>query len=237
MTPQIIMPEGGFHNARLDRARDRLFRGQSYRDLSTICVIPTRGLIPARIVQSWMSLMAPMNQRFIRLFMEGMEVGEAYNQAVEFILNNPELSKWKYLLTLEEDNAPPPDALLKLYEGIKEYDAVGALYWTKFEGGMPMIYGDPSVMPKNFVPQLPQPETIQPCNGLGMGFTLFRLDLFRKVPKPWFKTLQEFTPGVGARAYTQDLYFFEKAGLVGARFACDTRVKVGHLDPVGGVMW
>ena len=70
------------------------------------------------------------------------------------------------------------------------FDAIGGLYWTKGENGQPMIYGNPNEMPKNFRPQVPIVDGLQPCNGLGMGFTLFKLSMFRKIDKPWFKTLQ-----------------------------------------------
>ena len=69
--------------------------------------------------------MAPMNQKFIRTFVIGMEVGAAYTQAIEQILANPVLRNWKYILTLEEDNMPPPDGLLKLYESMDKFDVVG----------------------------------------------------------------------------------------------------------------
>lgn len=228
--------EAGSHNADLGAARQRLKNAKSYQDLSTVIVIPTRGTIPARVVECWMGLMTPMNQKTTRLFISGMEVGEAYNAAVETILAHPELSKWKYMLTLEEDNLPPPDGLLKLYESIGEFDAVGGLYWTKGEGGQPMCYGNPSGI-LNFVPQIPQPETVTECNGLGMGFTLFRLAIFRRLKKPWFKTLQEWDPQVGSRGYTQDLYAFEQMRKEGMRVACDARVKVGHLDPEENHVW
>lgn len=227
----------GRNNADLDSACDRLIRGKTYKDLSTICIVATRGMIPAKVVQSWMSLASPMNQKFMRIFVEKMEVADAYNTGIEMILGHPELSQWKYLLTLEEDNCPQPDALLRLYQSIEDFDAVGGLYWVKGDFGQPMIYGDPTVMPKNFIPQLPKPDTVQPCNGLGMGFTLFKLDMFRKVPKPWFKTLQEMVPGEGMRAATQDLYFFQEAAKHGFRFACDTRVRVGHWDNASQIMW
>ena len=40
------------------------------------------------------------------------------------------------MLTLEDDNLPPPDGLLRLYESIEAgpYDAVGGLYWTRATG-------------------------------------------------------------------------------------------------------
>lgn len=227
----------GYHNLNLQASRDRLIRGGSYQDLSTVCVIPTRGVIPAKVVQSWMGLATPMNQKFMRLFVEKMEVADAYNYAVELVLSHPELKKWKYILTLEEDNCPPPDGLLKLYEGMKKFDAVGGLYWVKGENGQPMIYGDPQVYPKNFIPQLPVPEALQECNGLGMGFTLFKTSMFKKIEKPWFRTLQEYTPGAGMRAATQDLYFFQEAAKHGYRFASDNRCRVGHYALEEDRMW
>lgn len=243
--PMIITPEGGIHNANLGASQDRLIKGRTYKDLSTVCIVPTRGVISARVLQSWFSLMTPMNQKFIRMFMVGMEVGEAYSAAIEQILAHPELKKWPYILTLEEDNMPPPDGLMKLFESIEggvdgvKYDCVGGLYWTKGEAGQPMIYGNPNEHPRNFVPQLPVADAIQPANGLGMGFNLFRTKMFTddRIPKPWFKTIQEYKPGQGASAGTQDLYFYGNAGKFGYRFACDNRVHVGHYDIKEDIVW
>ena len=239
MEPKIYLPEVGLHNRDIDSSIERLEKAKTYRDLSTIIICPTRGVIPARVVQSWMSLQRPMNQKVIGpLFASGMEVGAAYTSLIEMILNNPDLSNWKYILTLEEDNTPPADGLLKLYESMDKYDVVQGLYWTKGEGGQPMCYGDPKVFPKNFIPQKPIPNTLMECNGLGMGFNLFKLDIFKNknLPKPWFKTVQEVVPG-GAKAYTQDLFFFEQAAKCGYRFAVDCRVLVGHYDLQNDIIW
>lgn len=241
MKPEIILPYSpGHQNADLAKANSRLSASQSYKDLSTVIVTPTRGgrSLSPRWVGAMMGLMRAMNQKtYGPIYMSGMEVGEAFNAAIEMILGNPELSKFKYLLTFEDDNIPAPDALLKLYEGIRDFDAVGSLYWTKGEAGQPMIYGNPNVQPLNFVPQQPIPDMIQRCNGLGMGFTLFRMSLFKKMPKPWFVTKQSFDQGKGVQCYTQDLYFFEQLAKAGGKVACDTRVKVGHFDAESGDMW
>jgi hypothetical protein len=231
----------GRHNLDLDGSIARLTKGQSYRNLSTIIVTPIPGdpaMLPAKVYfDSWANLMTPMNQQVYRLPILNMEVGDAYNKAIDAILSNPQLSKFKYVLTLEHDNLPPPDGLLRLYESMDKFDVVGGLYWTKGELGQPMIYGDPKVFPKGFAPQKPIPETVQECNGLGMGFTLFKLSIFNKVPKPWFKTMQEYNPSEGTKAATQDLYFFQNAAKEGFRFACDTRVRVGHLNVADGTVW
>lgn len=239
MKPQIVIQEAsGYHN--LDKnAKARLEQGRAYQNISTACLIPTRGTIAAKVVQNWWGLLSPMNQKFMRFFVIGLEVGEAYCAGIEMILNNPDLSKWKYLLTLEEDNMPPPDGLLKLYEGMSKFDVVGGLYWTKGPMGQPMIYGNPNEFPYSFTPQIPVPDCLQPCNGLGMGFTLFKIDIFKdpKVPKPWFKTVQEHKPNEGTKMFTQDLYFFDNIHKLGYKVACDTRVKVGHYDLENDMVW
>ena len=227
--------QGGFLN---ESGATRIIKGNTYKDVSTVIIIPTRGMIHCKVVGAWWNLMTSMNQKSTKVFAVGMEVGDAYNNMIEQILANPEFSKWKYILTMEEDNLPPPDGLLKLYESMDTYDAVGGLYWTKGENGQPMIYGDPKDAEMNFRPQ-PPAEDVQECNGLGMGFTLFKMDIFKdeRVPRPWFKTVQEYSPEKGVQLGTQDLYFFGNIRKLGYRVACDTRVKVGHLDPASEIVW
>lgn len=238
LKPQIIIPNlEGYHNTNPDTGK-RLEKSKSYADLSTICIVPAIGAIPPRIVQSWRGMMTSMNQKFIMIMAENMEVGQAYSETIDHILLNPELSKWKYILTLETDNAPPPDGLLKLYENMDKYDGIGGIYFTKGEAGQPMCYGDPEVFPVNFIPFFPRAD-IQSCRGLGMGFTLFKMDIFKnpKLPKPFFRTVQNYQEGKGVQAYTQDLKFCEDAGKLGYRFACDSRVKVGHYDYASNQMY
>lgn len=238
-TPAIVMSNDSYHND--SDYVSRLEKEKTYRDLSTIIICPTRGVIPSRVVANW-QFMRPMNQKVIGpIFLERMEVATAYNEGIKMILENPELAKFKFILTVEEDNYPQnPDGLLKLYESIDEYDCVGGLYWTKGENGQPMCYGDPKVQPLNFIPQIPVPSQLTPCNGLGMGFNLWRMKMFKDSRfeyGKWFKTEQSFTPGVGAKAYTQDLYFFEKAVGLGYKFACAANVPVVHWDEENQRAW
>lgn len=241
MIPQIVVEDW---QGRLNASNrvEQLIKEGLYQDNSTVCIVPTRGVIHARAVQNWMGMIAPMNQKFTRIFMIGLEVGAAYQSAIEQILAHPELSRWKFLLTLEEDNLIPPDGLVRLIQAMHEhpeFSAIGGLYWTKGEGGQPMCYGRPDQVPINFIPQVPALDGVTECNGLGMGFTIFRLDMFKdpNLEKPWFKTCQSYEPGVGTKVYTQDLYFFEQARKAGHRFACDSRVRVGHYDHASDIIW
>jgi hypothetical protein len=236
IAPQIISLDlGGRHNADLEAARQRLAIEGAYKDLSTVVLVPAFGSIPTKVVASWLSLMNPPNGRVARIWALGLEVGEAFSQTIQNIVEHPELREFKYLLTLEHDNAPPSDGLVRLLataEAHPELSAVGGLYWTKGPGGQPQIWGDPRAPMQNFRPQLPDPNGgLVECCGTGMGFTLFRLAMFRdeRLRRPWFKTIADAEHGTG----TQDLYFWGDARQYGHRCAIDCSVRVGHYDLEG----
>jgi hypothetical protein len=235
MKPQIVSLDlTGPHNADMDASLKRLDAMGAYKDLSTIIISPGFGSIPTKIVASWLNMFFPPNGKVFRIFPLAMEVGEAFSQTISNILDHPELRQFKYLLTLEHDNAPPQDGLVRLLmhaEAHKEFSAVGGLYWTKGPGGVPQIWGDPKSPDMNFRPQKPVPGQLVECRGLGMGFTLFRLKMFgdTKLRRPWFKTSASKEEGCA----TQDLYFWGDAQKHGYRCAVACDVLVGHYDHEG----
>lgn len=240
MPAQIITPAdfAGRHNTDPLMA-ERLKKGKQWRDLSTVMIVPTRGgkAFSAKWVSSLQSLMKPMNNAvFGPFFIQGMEVGAAYNAAIEMIQSNPTLAKCRYMLAWEDDVIPQPDTLLKLYEDIDDFDVVGALYWTKGEAGQPMIYGDPADPSINFRPQVPN-GGVQKCYGTGMGFTLFRLEQFTRLKGPWFETEQKWDPATGGRSYTQDLHYYEKLVKAGGKVAVNCEAKAGHYDHEADIVW
>lgn len=231
-TPQIITGWGATDRewAEAERHRSKLV---GYHDLSTVIVMPTRGMIPARVVDAFMSLLRPPNAKTTQIFAAGMEVAEAYNWAVGMILDHPDLSEWRYLLTVEEDNLLPPLALIDLQREMIRggWDVLGGLYHTKGAGGVPQIWGDPSG-PYNFRPIPPKADKVVRCNGTGMGCTLWRIDVFRRHPGPWFETVAD-ERGI----FTQDLFAFHRWHQAGVKLkiGVDCRIKVGHLDADGRV--
>lgn len=239
--PPQLMPMGEVMDSvkGLGFERVELLPGSTYADNSTVVVIPTRGMIHHRVVTSWQNLMAPMNQKRAIFFAAGDEVGRAYDRMISNVLANPELAKWKYILTLEDDNLPPPDAHIRLLETIEwgKYDAVSGIYFTKGDHNMPMAYGDPDEFratgvldfkPRDVRTAL-QNGNVMRVNGIAMGCALWRMDLFRQIKPPWFVTVSDLTP-TGPQGFTQDLYFCRQALMAGKTFAVDMRVRVGHLD-------
>lgn len=235
--PQIVSLDSGYHNENIEQSTTRVIEGGSWKKQRVVMLIPAGVSIPTKVYLSHCGLIFPPNNPAHRMAAIGMEVGEAFSNAIQAILDHPELSTWEYILTIEHDNVPPPDGLVKLIQRMEahpEMCCIGGLYWTKGEGGVPQIWGDPNDA-LNFRPQAPDPNGgLVECNGTGMGFNLWRMDMFKdeRLRKPWFKTLAG-SEGVG----TQDLYFWGDARKYGYRCAIDCSVKVGHYDPINDVMW
>lgn len=237
MAELIIQDFGGKHSIDLKKTNERLTKDGSWKKQRIIVILPTANMMSAKVALSHWNLIFPPNNGVVRILAIGAEVGAAYSEAIESVLAHPELSQWEYILTIESDNMPPADGVLKLLKDMDEYpqyDCIGGLYFCKGDGGCAHIWGDPKDPVLNFRPQVPVPDTVMECNGSSMGFHLWRTKMFKdkKLRKPWFKTIagQE---GVG----TQDLYFWGDAKKHGYRTAVDTSVKVGHWDEANQICW
>ena len=235
MKPQLV--ETGIHNQDLTKSTQRIIKGASWKKQRVAMLIPAGEMIPTKVYLSHCGLIFPPNQASHRMAAIGMEVGEAFSDSIEQIISHPELGQWEYLLTIEHDNIPPADGLLKLIKRMEEHPefaCIGGLYWTKGEGGVPQIWGDPKDPVLNFRPQPPVAGQLIECCGTGMGFNLWRISMFKdpKLRKPWFKTIAS-KDGVG----TQDLYFWGDARKHGYRCAIDCDVLVGHYDHTTDTTW
>lgn len=241
MTAQIVtMDVGGIHNADLAASTARVMASGSWKRQRIVVLIPSATMIPAKVALSHWNLIFPPNNGVYRMLCLGMEVGDAYSQAIEQVLANPELSQWEYILTLEHDNMPPADGVVKLVQRMEqhpEFACIGGCYWTKNEGGVCQIWGDVKDPVLNFRPQPPDPNGgLVECCGTGMGFNLWRLSMFKdtNLRRPWFKTLNG-SEGTGVG--TQDLYAWSDFRKHGYRCAIDCSVKVGHYCSVNDLVW
>jgi len=235
----IIQDFGGTHNANLEQTSARLIKGASWKRQRVVVILPADTMIPAKVALSHWNLMFPPNNGVVRILAQGMEVGDAYSQAIASILQHPDLSQWEYLLTLEHDNAPPANGVVKLIEQLEahpEFACIGGLYFTKGHDGVAQIWGDPQDPVVNFRPQVPRAGELVECCGTGMGFNMWRLSIFKdaRLRTPWFKTINGVNgEGLG----TQDLYFWGDARKYGYRCAIDCSVCVGHYDASQDQMW
>jgi GT2 family glycosyltransferase len=233
--PLVVQDFAGFWNGELEQGRSRVLEGGSWKRQRIVVVIPTGNSIPAKVALSHWNLSFPPNNPVMRILAIGMEVGEAYSNAVDGILDEPALADWEYMLTLEHDNLPRPNSVLKLLERMEQHPelhCISGLYFQKGEGGYPQIWGDPKDPVPNFRPQPPVNGELVECCAVGMGFALWRLSMFRdqRLTRPLFQT-KDFP------IMSQDLFFWHEARPLGYRCAVDCSVKVGHLDPASGIVW
>lgn len=225
-------------------------KGSSYQNYATLIVIVTRGKVKTTVkcecgkdcsieyeagfhpwvVEAWKRLIKPMNVPVVELVISGHEVGEAYEEAINQLLSNPQLAGIKYVLFLEDDILIPfiPGTygpLIELYKHLEKYDVASALYWTKSEPSLPLIYGqgdlnedEPFAVNINW-----RPGDIVSVNGCGMGFTLMKRAVFEdaRIERPFFKTFPTIT---------QDLFFYKKIKELGYTICVDTNIRAGHLD-------
>lgn len=220
----------GYHNADLAKSHSRIFNDGSWKKQRIVVVVPGAEKITTKAYLNHRNLVFPPNQQHVWLATEEMEVGAAFSKTFEAIVEHPDLSQWEYILTLENDNLPQPDGVLKLLsrmEAHPELACIGGLYWTKGYGGVPQIWGQVSDPVLNFRPQPPDPAGgLVECYGTGMGFNLWRLEMFKdkRLRRPWFET---------KGGCTQDLWFWTDARKHGYRCAIDCSVPVGHYDHEG----
>jgi hypothetical protein len=232
--PQLVAIGGGMHNDDIAASTTRIISGGSWKKQRVVMLIPAGDSIPTKVYLSHCALIFPPNQAAHRMAAMGMEVGEAFSNSIAEIIAHPDIGNWEFLLTIEHDNCPPADGIVKLIKRMEdhpEFACIGGLYWTKGHGGVPQIWGDPKDPIINFRPQPPDPNGgLVECVGTGMGFNLWRLAMFKdeRLRRPWFKT-SAGAEGVG----TQDLYFWADARKYGYRCAIDCGVKVGHYDLAG----
>ena len=237
MAELIMQDFGGKHSLNLQETNKRLTKEGAWRKQRIVVILPTANMIAAKVALSHWNLIFPPNNGVVRILAVGAEVGHAYSQAIEAIIAHPELSQWEYILTIESDNMPPPDGVIKLLKDMDEHPelhCIGGLYFTKGDGGCAHIWGDPKDPVLNFRPQPPVAGQLVECCGSSMGFHLWRMEMFKdeRLRRPFFKTVAG-AEGVG----TQDLHFWGDARKYGYRTAVDCDVKVGHYDLASDIVW
>jgi len=112
------------------------------------------------------------------------------------------------------------DRLLK-----QDKDIIGANYNMRSLPPRPtvrmLIDGQPCIVPMDELPK----ETFE-CHSLPGGCTLIKLDVFRKLSRPWFHFGEHTEEKKGEG---EDLWFCKKAKEAGYKIWCDPTLVVKHI--------
>lgn len=197
--------------------------------------VPSFGLVHLFWVQGLMGLRMPMNRIVRHFHIFGKEVGDARNEIVARALAVEEREpglRCSHVFFLDDDVLIHPDALVQLMS--HDRDIVSGLYYAKCAVPTPLILDDDF----GGTVRSWSPGDLVECAGHGMGLTLIKAEVFRRMRDAgalgvdpfghpaWFKTTRDhLVRGSGAPVMvnqTEDMAFLDKARALGYRPCVDT---------------
>lgn len=193
--------------------------------------IPTLGRpVPFDWAMSFKSMSPPINMNSTIQVIKGKAVADARQEMAE----NAVKIGAKYLFFIGDDTVCPSHTLRQLLyrlENDPSVGVVGGVYCAKCDPSYPLVFrgnGAGSYWDWKIG------EYFE-VTGLGMDCTLIRTEVFQKLSKPWFKTVDgdQFLDGVNqCESWTEDLYFFHKLSeeLPEVKVYCDATVICDHWD-------
>ena len=152
----------------------------------------------------------------------------------------------EYLLFLDDDTAPPNNALMSLMSHLDTVDddvaVCAGIYTTKEDPVEPLVYKEQGAGPF----WRWKYGEIFPCWGVGTGCMMIRLSALSKLPEPWFKDIgsveqadesvanlmQDLQPG-DSFVVSDDMYFCNKLNQAGFKIHAHGGVLAVHWDQNG----
>lgn len=144
---------------------------------------------------------------------------KARNQLVEEFLKTDE----PYMLFVDSDTIPPPNAIIYLKEMVRKYDGV-------ITGVTPILRNGEKrynffITPEDVEnPPAGLPTKEIAVAGCGASFLAIPRRVLETIPAPWFKSI-EFDNG---NICSEDLYFCEQVSNAGFEIICDPRIVCKH---------
>ena len=186
--------------------------------------------IPPDVMFAYHAMACPMNYNFYHLQLRGMEVGDARN----VFADNAMANGCKYIFFWDEDVACPPHSIPELVykmEHHPEAAVIGGVYCLKREPAEPLLFRGNGNGPYW---DWKAGEFFE-VSGIGMGCALVRVEAFKDLKKPWFKTefnYQRMLDGqAGLETWTEDLWFCQRISDTGKwKIYADASILCTHYD-------
>ena len=188
------------------------------------------GLINSFAVDGFMRLMGSiynLKEKFevYTLIPQRKAIAPARNTIVEQAIEQ----NCDYIFWIDDDMVIKPT--VNIVEKLMGYDKdiIAPLFFSKSYPFIPMIfkrkmYEDRFAVYDNIINY---PKGLLKVDGIGFGCVLTKVEMFKKLKKPYFWTNELFG---------EDLYFCENAINNGVEIYCDSTIEVGHIgEPV--VSW
>lgn len=145
--------------------------------------------------------------------------------AAEYIVQSAIDSDTPYIMFVDDDVELPYGACRHLMQTLASSDddvmCAGGIYVTKQAAPEPVVFSDIS-LGANW---RWKKDTIFPCELIGLGCSLWKTEVFRRIEKPWFRDVDTST-----LSCTDDAFFFAKMKLAGYKALADAYVLPTHWD-------
>jgi hypothetical protein len=190
-------------------------------DHKVLIAVPALDTMPTQTAYSMLSLKRDCPSRFS--FIVRASCQDARNMlAREAIESGADRVLW-----IDSDMVFQDDLMLRLGEDLDAgWDMVCGLYFKRELPVTPVIYKRVE-MANGVEPYRDYPkDSLFPVAGCGFGAVMMTTDLLTRADT--HKT-GPFTP---LPHLSEDLSFCKRAAAVGARMACDSRIKVGHVGVI-----
>ena len=195
--------------------------------MKTLILIPCFDMLPANLLRSLLSMQI-IGEVGYDIATSSL-IYDARNQLAQHAMQGG----YDYVLWLDSDTLPPPEALWKLKIATEEgYDMASGLYFERKPPHRPTIFKRLELMQleggkldpvAEFYDDYPRGELFE-IQGCGFGCTFMKVDLLRRVTEKF--GIMPFMPVGG---FGEDLSFCMRARRAGAKIGCDSSVRCGHV--------
>jgi hypothetical protein len=170
-----------------------------------------------KFVNSYLGLQRPQGSTAISLV--GSLTSLARNSIVDIAIERG----FTHLLFLDTDMTFPADTIKKLISHDK--DIVSGLYFERYAPYRPMLRKrlDDGYSLVDYTK-----GGLVECDALGAGCLLVKIDVFKKIGKPYFE-YRLTKKGIKETFLSEDIVFCERAREEGFKIFCDTTIRCGHL--------
>ena len=209
----------------LDHIREVEKKYLEVGDVKVLICVPTREKAEKLPVLDNLTIPSGVQVKFLNVY--GRSTADAYNEAIQTALNDGA----DFLLTVEDDTFPPPDAFQKVisrYREIGDPKVVLGGYYVK-KTPYPEGVHIQIVAGKRQALTLPQSDNgLHEVYTIAQGFTLFPMECFLQTEYPWTVT----TPHL-----TQDSFLSQKLREKGFRLLVDANIRCKHVDVTTGQVY
>jgi len=187
---------------------------------------PSRGMVTIdwHVAVDEMLAWAPPGVKLQTFYVRAKPVDEARRLIAEYAVRQ----KASHLLFLDDDTYPSPDSLVRLWNA--RQPVVTGVVYTKSDPTLPMVFRKDDEGP--WVDWVAAPKGLHRINAAGLAMTLIAVDVFERLPKPWFAWGAVPQADGGVKKLGEDTWFYERLLEAGVPAFVDTNAIALHGDPV-----